>query len=228
MLIAGITKVSLSDYKNKVSSVIFTLGCNFLCPFCHNSSLALSKANTIDEEEVFSYLAKRIGIIDGVVISGGEPTLQKDLLPFIKRIKEMGYEIKLDTNGTNYEVLKMLIEEKLIDYVAMDIKNGPSYYKEISGKESVDIEVIKKSINLLINSGIDYEFRTTLVKEYFSLESIKEMGEFIKGAKQLYLQKFVSNENCINKDLHEVNEKEANEYASLLNQCIDVVELRGY
>jgi pyruvate formate lyase activating enzyme len=167
-------------------------------------------------------------VIDLIQSEFGLNVERRTIYTTVDVLKEMGYEIKLDTNGTNYEVLKMLIDEKLIDYVAMDIKNGPSYYKEISGKESVDLEVIKKSINLLINSGIDYEFRTTLVKEYFSFKSIKEMGEFIKGAKQLYLQKFVSSENCINKDLHEVNEKEANEYASLLNQYIDVVELRGY
>ena len=228
MNIAGISKISLSDYKNKVATVIFTSGCNFRCDFCHNSSLVDGNASLVNEEEIFSYLAKRVGIIDGVVISGGEPTLQEDLIDFIKKIKQLGYEIKLDTNGSKYEVCKKLIDEKLIDYVAMDIKNGPSYYSDIIKIKDIYIFNIKKTVDLLINSGIDYEFRTTLVKEYFTKESILELGNFIKGAKKLYLQKYVSREECINSNLNEVNEKEANEYASLLKIYIDDVELRGY
>lgn len=228
VLIAGIEKISLSDYKNKVATVIFTRGCNFRCPFCHNSSLVNNDASLINEEEIFSYLSKRRGIIDGVVISGGEPTLQKDLIPFVRKIKDMGYEIKLDTNGSNYDVVKELIDLKLIDYVAMDIKNGPSFYHDITGNVNINLDEIKKTINLLIDCGIDYEFRTTLVKEYFSKQSILELGQLIKGSKILYLQKFVASESCINPNLNEVNEKEANEYASLLRQYISNVELRSY
>lgn len=227
MQIAGLLKTSLSDYKNKVSCVIFTLGCNFHCSFCHNSSLVDGSASLISEEEIFSYLRKRKGILDGVVISGGEPTLQNDLIEFIKRIKDEGYEIKLDTNGSNYEVVKYLIEHKLVDYIAMDIKNGPAYYNHITNT-NVDMLTIEKTKQLLINSGVDYEFRTTLVKQYFSRESIEQLGKFIQGAKILFLQKYVSSENCINPNLDEVNEKEAQDYASLLKQYISQVELRGY
>lgn len=227
MQIAGLLKTSLSDYKNNVACVIFTLGCNFHCSFCHNSSLVDESASLIEEEEIFSYLRKRKGIIDGVVISGGEPTLQKDLIEFIREVKELGFDVKLDTNGSNYKVVETLIKEHLVDYIAMDIKNGPAFYNEITNT-NVDILEIEKTKNLLMESGVDYEFRTTLVKQYFTKESIIKLGQFIEGAKILFLQKYVSSENCINPYLDEVNKKEANEYASLLRQYISEVELRGY
>ena len=227
MQIAGLLKTSLSDYPNKVACVIFTSGCNFHCAFCHNRSLVDRSASLISEEEIFEYLNKRKGILDGVVISGGEPTLQLDILNFIKRIKQLGFLIKLDTNGSSYDIVKTLIDERLVDYIAMDIKNGPSYYDKIT-ETNVNISEIEKTKNLLINSDIDYEFRTTLVKQYFTLESIEEMGCFLSGAKMLFLQKYVANENCINSSLDEVNEKEANEYASLLENFIENVSLRGY
>ena len=227
MQIAGLLKTSLSDYPNKVACVIFTSGCNFHCAFCHNRSLVDRSASLISEEEIFEYFNKRKGILDGVVISGGEPTLQMDIFNFIKRIKQLGFLIKLDTNGSSYDIVKTLIDERLVDYIAMDIKNGPSYYDKIT-ETNVNTSEIEKTKNLLINSGIDYEFRTTLVKQYFTLESIEEMGRFLSGAKTLFLQKYVANENCINSSLDEVNEKEANEYASLLENFIENVSLRGY
>ena len=227
MQIAGLLKTSLSDYPNKVACVIFTSGCNFHCAFCHNRSLVDRSASLISEEEIFEYLNKRKGILDGVVISGGEPTLQMDIFNFIKRIKQLGFLIKLDTNGSSYDIVKTLIDERLVDYIAMDIKNGPSYYDKIT-ETNVNTSEIEKTKNLLINSGIDYEFRTTLVKQYFTLESIEEMGRFLSGAKTLFLQKYVANENCMNSSLDEVNEKEANEYASLLENFIENVSLRGY
>ena len=225
----GIEKLSLVDYDGKISCILFTEHCNFRCPFCHNSALVLGKNNfAIPFEDILSYLKKRKGVLDGVVISGGEPTLMPDLKEKIKAIKDLGYAIKLDSNGTHPETIKDLYESGLIDYVAMDIKNSPDGYPEIVGTVHVDMDKIKESIHYLKTSGIDYEFRTTLVSEFHDEERIEEMGKMIEGAKCLFLQKFISSEHCIETNLNPVDENTANKYKEILSKYVKKVSLRGY
>ena len=224
---AGIDTVSLVDYDEKISTTVFTKGCNFRCPYCHNKTLVSELDDEfIPFETLYSYLKKRVGVLDAVVITGGEPTLMNDLVEKIKSIKELGYLIKLDTNGTNPKVLKELIDNKLIDYVAMDIKNGPNYYNQ-TVKVEVDMSKINESLDILKNSGIDYELRTTLVEELHSEESIKDMISLVKGHKKLFLQKFTDRESCIERGLHEVSKEKAQEYLSILEPYINV-NLRNY
>ncbi|MBN2851411.1 MAG: anaerobic ribonucleoside-triphosphate reductase activating protein [Clostridia bacterium] len=195
MIIAGIQKNSFIDFRGKVATVVFTPLCNFDCFYCHNSQLLKmnhKNCEYIDEEEFFSYLNKRHGLIDGIVISGGEPTLQPDLEEFIKKIKEMGYAVKLDTNGYEPDILENLINKKLLDYVAMDIKAPFDQYEEIINRK-IDFNVLKKSIAILMNSDIEYEFRTTVIPT-FTLEDIEAMAKEIKGALYYVLQQFTKPE----------------------------------
>ncbi len=225
----GIEKLSLVDFDEKISCVLFMQGCNFRCPFCHNRDLALSKIDTfIPFQDVLDYLSSRKNIIDAVVVSGGEPTLMPDLKEKITKIKNMGFLVKIDTNGTNFNVLKDLIDNKLIDYVAMDIKNDFTNYPLTAGVSNIDYSNIKKSIEYLINGSIDYEFRTTLVKEFHSEESIKNMSVLLKGAKKLFLQKYIASDSCFNSKLNFVEKKVSQHYIEILKENIDSVELRGY
>lgn len=228
MEFVGIDKFSLLDYDEKVSIVLFSPACNFRCPFCHNGESVLNCNSEIPFNEIYDYLVDRKNVIDAVVISGGEPTLMPELEERIRKIRELGYLIKLDTNGSNPEILKHLIDEKLLDFVAMDIKNSEKLYPLTTGCQKVNMENVKKSIQILNESGISHEFRTTLVKEFHSPESIKEMGELIKGSKKLYLQKFVDREGVIQKGLHSISEEEANSFKDILSNYVDSCELRGY
>lgn len=224
----GIEKLSLVDYEGKLACTLFTSGCNFRCVFCHNSSLALNNNNNIiEDDEIFDYLSKRKKQLDAVVITGGEPTLMQGLEQKLLKIKQLGYLIKLDTNGTNPDIIKKLVNNKLIDYIAMDIKIGFSKYNLITDVK-VNIEKVKESIEYIMNSGIDYEFRTTLVNEYHTLDDIKEMSLQLKGAKKLYLQCFIDNGNCIKNNLTKVNKEDALIYKQYLEQYIDIVKLRNY
>ena len=207
---------------------MFCKPCNFRCPFCHNGTTVLEADTFIPYENILDYLKSRKGLIDAVVVSGGEPTLMPDLKEKIVKLKELGFLVKLDTNGTNPEVIKDLYENKLIDYVAMDIKNSEERYPLTTGCKCVDMDKIKQSIAYLMNSGIDYEFRTTLIDEFHNMESIKEMAALIKGAKKLYLQKFVERDSCIQKGLHEVEKEKAIEFQKALSKDIENVYLRGY
>jgi pyruvate formate lyase activating enzyme len=192
MLIGGLQKTSLIDYPGNISAIIFTQGCNFRCPYCHNPELVKPKlfGPRISEDELFDFLELKKGKLDAISITGGEPTLQPDLYDFIKKIKAMGFKVKLDSNGTNFEVLEKLIAEKLIDYVAMDIKAPLEKYEEVV-KMKVDLENIKKSISLIINSNIESEFRTTIVKSLLSFADFEKIGELINGAPYYVVQKFV-------------------------------------
>lgn len=228
----GLEKLSLVDFEGKIACTLFTNLCNFRCPYCHNSSLVL-KSDELDyvtKEEYLSYLKERIGILDAVVISGGEPTLMPDLKQRIKEIKELGYIIKLDTNGSNFDVLKDLVESKLVDYVAMDIKNGLEFYNQTVGKilSNNVIDNILKSIEYLKQDNINYEFRTTLVEEFHNNVAIERIGQLIEGAKVIYLQHFVDHGTCIESGLHEVNKEKALEYKCLLEKYVKKVNLRGY
>ena len=230
MEIYGLEKLSLVDFDGKIASTIFTGTCNFRCGFCHNSPLVLHAKSLplIDEKEVLDYLESRKNILEGVCISGGEPTLQKDLPLLCEKIKKLGYSVKLDSNGTNPSLIKSLIENKLIDYVAMDIKNDIASYSEIIGLQNFDTTNIEKSVEYLINNSESYEFRTTLVNGYHKEENIKNIAEWLKGAKKYCLQKFKASENCICTGLSAIPETEANYFVQLLKQTIPNIILRGY
>lgn len=192
MKIGGFQKVSLIDYPGKISAVVFTQGCNFRCPFCHNPELVDPErfANRIPEPEILAFLEKRKGRLDAVVITGGEPTLQSELIPFTIHLKAMGYLIKLDTNGALPDVLENMLGRRLIDYLAMDIKAPLERYGEIT-KTKTDVERIRRSISLIMGSGVDYEFRTTAVRSLLGLQELEAIGRLIPGAKRFVLQKFV-------------------------------------
>lgn len=200
MLIVGLNKTTLLDYPQKVAATIFTGGCNFRCPFCHNSQLVLApnSMEVIPEAEVFEHLKRRQGVLDGVCITGGEPTLQKDLADFIRRIKNMGYLVKLDTNGSNPKLLKLLIDEKLLDYVAMDVKAPlDSRYINVSKCNPNDVSAVKDSLDMLKKSDLDYEVRTTVVRELHPAKDIVDIAESLKGCPQWFLQGYVDSENVI-------------------------------
>lgn len=190
MQIGGIQRFSSIDFPKRIASVLFTVGCNFRCPFCHNHELVIGPFPRISEEEIFEFLKSRVGQIDGVVISGGEPTLHHDLPEFIIKIKNLGFEIKLDTNGTNPGILQQLIDNQLLNYVAMDIKHTWDKYHQLTGTQ-VDIEQIKKSVSMLINSDIEYEFRTTVIQQIHTLDDIIEISKNIRGAKYYAVQEFI-------------------------------------
>jgi len=229
MAIVGIDKLSLLDYEDKVAVVLFSRACNFRCPFCHNGESVLNAEEEIDFDDILAFLKTRKGLVDAVVFSGGEPTLEEDLKVKMKAVKSLGFLIKLDTNGTNPDLLNELLDEGVVDYVAMDIKNSPSLYASTCGVNFVDLDKIKRSISLIINKAKDYEFRTTLVKEFHEKMNYDAFFELIKGAKKLFLQKFVDREGCIKKGLHEVDELEASKLRDyLLSKGLSFVSLRGY
>lgn len=199
MLILGLTKTTLLDYPGKVAATVFTGGCNFRCPFCHNGQLVLNVANEpqVSEDEVFEHLRKRKNILEGVCITGGEPTIQADLTEFIAKIKDMGYAIKLDTNGTNPSKMKELIDNKLIDYVAMDVKNSKEKYYRTSKCSELMLEKVEESISLLLSGCIEYEFRTTVVKPLHSKEDLEEIACRLAGASAWYIQSYKESDNII-------------------------------
>lgn len=228
MKIFGLEKLSMVDFEGHLCCTVFTGGCNFKCPFCQNSDLVkITNLSPISEQEFFEYLEKRKNLIDSVCISGGEPTLQKDLPAFAAKIKEYGLLIKLDTNGTNFDMLKNMIDEKLVDYVAMDIKNAPSSYEKTAGAK-VDLAEIIRSVNFLKTGIVPYEFRTTLVAKHHTTETITEMAEFLKGADKLYLQHFVDNGSCLQQNLKPVSISDAENFKTILSKQIKNVYLRGY
>lgn len=191
MIIAGLQKLTLLDYPGKISCIIFTQGCNFACGYCHNAEMIpilQEQKPGLEETRVINFLKSRRSLLDGVVITGGEPTLQKDLVQFMEKIKELGFLIKLDSNGSNPEMLLEVLEKKLVDYIAIDVKTTLSKYKDLV-KNDVS-EKIEKSIRILMNSEIDYEFRSTILPSIHSLEDIHEIGTLIQGAKNWYLQSF--------------------------------------
>jgi len=225
MKISGFQKLTLLDYPDKMAAIIFTQGCNLRCPFCQNSPLISNEDGFFSEEEILMYLVKRKRIIDGLVISGGEPTIQKDLKSFIKKVKDLGFKVKLDTNGYNPKILKELIDESLIDYVALDIKNSYEKYAKTCGVNKFIIENIKKSIEILKSSNIDYEFRTTIIKEYHNIEDILKILDIV-GDKKYYLQNFENSDNVLDKSLTGFSLDELLYFESMLNMYQNV-KIRG-
>lgn len=229
MKICGIQKLTLLDFPDHMACTIFTGGCNFRCPFCHNSSLVLGSDNidAYSEDEILEFLKKRKGILDGVCVTGGEPTLQADLKTFIRKIKELGFLVKLDTNGYRPDVLIDLINSGLVDYVAVDIKNSIKNYPKTIGLSSFKEENLLKTIEFLINGSIEYEFRTTVVKEFIKKEDFKDIAELIKGTKRYYLQEFVASETCIKTNLHPYSREEMSEFIEILEKYNVKAYLRG-
>lgn len=234
MNITGLQKMTLLDFPGKVACTVFLQGCNFRCPFCHNSDLLGPQGSQhISEEYLLNFLNKRRGLLDGVCITGGEPTLQADLIPLIRRIKEMGFAVKLDTNGNRPDVLKALLDAKLLDYVAMDIKNCPSRYAETVGFPNFLLDKVEQSIRLLTSGDTDFEFRTTVVEEFHNEESILEMGQWLytlAGNKKLehyFLQPFADRDSVLQTGLHTPKAAALQRFSALLTPFAENICIRG-
>lgn len=229
MIIKGFQKLTLLDFPGRTACTVFTAGCNFRCGFCHNALLVTETDDTfVPENEFFDFLKTRVGILDGVAITGGEPLLQKGIKEFMRKIRALGFMIKLDHNGTNPELLKEIIDEGLVDYVAVDIKNSPEKYAMTVGLNELDITPIKKTVDILVNGSVDYEFRTTVNDELFTIEDFKKIGEFIKGAKRFFIQQFKDSGNLIEKDFFSPCPKETLElFKSTVAPYVESVEIRG-
>ena len=235
MKIAGLQKVTLLDYPGKVASTIFLAGCNMKCLFCQNVDLVYNsdKINRIELDEIINFFKNRVGKIEGVCITGGEPLLNNDISELLHPLKELKFNIKIDTNGTNPSLLKKIIDENLVDMVAMDIKSSKKKYLKIIGLENEKLDVenffinINESINILKTSNIDYEFRTTCVKGLHTIEDMEDIGLMIKGAKKYFLQNYRSNEQISNLPYKSFEKTELESFINILKKYIDNVYLRG-
>lgn len=229
MRIQGLQKLTLLDFPEKTACTVFTAGCNFRCPFCHNASLVvhIPKEVEMTEEKFFAFLKKRVGILDGVCVSGGEPLLQPDIENFIRRIKELGYAVKLDTNGSFPDKLIYLVESGLVDYVAMDIKNSPETYALTCGVDALDMPSIEKSVSYLKEGHVPYEFRTTVVKNYHFKENFELIGQWLQGTEKYFLQNFVDSGDLIGKRVTGCSEEEMKEYLQVVQKYIPGAKLRG-
>ncbi|MBR4050928.1 MAG: anaerobic ribonucleoside-triphosphate reductase activating protein [Clostridia bacterium] len=229
MIIYGLQKLSLLDYPGKTACTVFTGGCNFRCPYCHNASLVvgLDEVEPVDYDEFFAFLNKRKNILDGVCITGGEPLLQPDIEDFIRKIKQLGYSVKLDTNGSFPDKLKHLVDENLIDYVAMDIKNSPEKYSLTAGVSELDFSKINSSVEFLLSNAVDYEFRTTVVKELHSKEDFVLIGEWIKGAKRYFIQSFIDSGDILGGTFSAYGKSELEEIEGLMQNFVKDTQIRG-
>ncbi len=229
MQFSGFQKLTLLDYPEKTACTLFTAGCNFRCPFCHNASLVthIDNTNFYSEEEILTYLKKRKGLLDGVCITGGEPLMHKELPEFIKKVKDLDYLVKLDTNGSYPDRLAALIDSKLIDYVAMDIKNAQEKYILTAECSKEDLQNVEKSIEILKQHKIDFEFRTTVVKEYHTVEDIKKIAEWIKGVDKYFLQNFIDSGDLIKNNLSALNRETLDLMRLTAQDIIPKVEIRG-
>ena len=229
MRIQGLQKLTLLDYPGKVACTVFLAGCNFRCPFCHNASLVthIDAEAEIPREDVLSFLKKRSGVLDGVCITGGEPLLAPDLADFIREIKRMGYAVKLDTNGSHTEKLKLLIEAGLIDYVAMDIKNAPGKYAVTVGLSDYDPANVMESAAYLMAGDIPYEFRTTVVREFHKRGDFEEIGRWLKGAGRYFLQGFVDSGDLIQPGLRGYTRDIMEQALDIVKKYIPAAKLRG-
>lgn len=229
MDIQGLQKVTLLDFPGRVACTVFLAGCNFRCPFCHNASLVthVDPDRNIPEEEILSFLKKRRGVLDGVCITGGEPLLAPGLDRLIREIKELGYEVKLDTNGSNSERLKTLAGSGMIDYVAMDIKNAPGKYGMTIGIDGYDMSNIFKSVDYLMSGSVPFEFRTTVVREFHKREDFEEIGRWLKGAPAYYLQGFVDSGDVIRPGLRAYTKEIMEQALGIVKKYIPAAGLRG-
>lgn len=229
MNIQGFNKMTLLDYPEKVACTVFVGGCDLRCPFCHNSSLVLTpNATPVELDEIFSFLNKRKGILDGVVLTGGEPLLYPDAEDFLARVRELGaYSIKLDTNGTHPDRLLSVIERGLCDYVAMDIKNSPDRYPETVGIADFDVSGVRASVALLLEGRVDYEFRTTAVHPLHDEGSFFGIADLIAGAKRYFIQGFVDSGALIGEGMSGFDEHQMQRFADIVRGALGCVSLRG-
>lgn len=235
MHIKGLQKLTLLDYPGHTACTVFTPGCNFRCPFCHNASLVLVRDSSqtardefeIAEDDFFAFLDKRKNLLDGVCISGGEPTLQTDLMPFMQKIQECGYLVKLDTNGYRPEILQQILNAGLCDYIAMDIKASPTNYKKVSGLPSLMFEKIQTSIELIKHSNIDHEFRTTVVDQLHSEDDFVEIASLLKGEKKYFLQSFVDSGDIIAPGFSAAPREKMQTYLHIVRKDVPEAQLRG-
>lgn len=229
MDIAGLQKNTLLDYPGKIACTVFLAGCNLRCPFCHNPSLVLpSRAEppAMEESELLAFLKKRRGLLEGVCITGGEPTLHRDLPQLIGKITALGYPVKLDTNGTNPKMLGQLLEAGLLSYVAMDIKNAPEAYAETCGGADV-LESVEESVKILRNSGIPYEFRTTVVKPLHSAETMKALGQWLSGEEPYFIQNFRDTGDLVGQGLSSFSEEELKQLLLAVLPYLPNAQVRG-
>ena len=228
MKIHGLQKLTLLDFPGRVACTVFLGGCDFRCPFCHNFELVDGSAPAImDEGELFAFLEKRRGLLDGVAITGGEPTLRAELPDLAARIRDMGYAVKLDTNGTHPDRLAALLEGGLVDYVAMDITNSPEKYAATAGLDWVDLAPIRRSVRLLMDSGVDCEFRTTVVDEFHEAADIEAIGAWIEGAERYFLQPFIDRESVPFGNLHAPSPEKLRAFEAVARRYVPGAQLRG-
>lgn len=229
MLFGGMQKLTLLDYPDKTACTLFTAGCNYRCPFCHNGSLVFpaGKSDWVDEGEILMFLETRQGLLDGVCISGGEPLMHQELSGFIKKVKAMGFSVKLDTNGSFPEKLKKLVGSGLIDYVAMDVKNTPEKYAKTVGVSGYDVAPIQESVSFLLEGSIPYEFRTTVVREFHTAADLLSLAGWIAGADKYFLQNFIDSEDVLQKGLHGYSKPELEGILGEIRGLLPSAELRG-
>ena len=228
MDIQGLQKMTLLDYPGRVACTVFLGGCDLRCPFCHNSGLVLGSGPAeLDSGELLSFLKKRVGLLDGVCITGGEPLLRPGLAGLLSQIKALGYPVKLDTNGSHPERLRELAEGGLVDYVAMDVKNSPERYGETAGLPGLDLTPFRESISFLLRGTVDYEFRTTVVQEFHDADSFRAIGPWIAGARRYFLQSFVDRDSVIQAGLRPWDRESLEGFAALVRPYVQQVELRG-
>ncbi len=220
--------MTLLDFPGRIACTVFLEGCNFRCPFCHNSQLVeRCSSDEMSEEEFFTFLTKRKGLLDGVCVSGGEPLMSDDVFGFMKRIKDMGYQLKLDTNGSFPERLRRAVDEGLCDYVAMDIKNASEKYKVTAGCEKIDFGSVRESIEFLKKSGIPHEFRTTVVKNFHTAEDVAQIAEIIGENEKYFIQPFRDGETVIERSLEEFETRELRELLEAARKIVPGTEIRG-
>lgn len=227
MNIGGFQKMTLLDYPEHIACTVFTHGCNLRCPFCHNASLVIRPGEQHTPDEILSYLRRRVGILDGICISGGEPLLQPDLFDFLRKIKELGLQIKLDTNGCYPDCLAEALQEQLLDYVAMDIKNSRERYGETVGIRNFNTADVERSVTLLMYSKIDYEFRTTIIRELHTAEDMRRIGQWIQGAQRYFLQGFIDSGDLIGTNLSAHDADTMHLLADAVRPYVPSVALRG-
>ena len=229
MKFGGLQKLTLLDYPDKVATTVFTVGCNFRCPFCHNLYLVegdSAKLESLTQEEVLEFLDKRKNVLEGVCLTGGEPLIQPDVEGFLRKVRAMGYSIKLDTNGAFPHKLESLIAQGVLDYVAMDVKNSKDMYAKTVGC-NVDMQAIEQSVELLKSGVVDYEFRTTVTATFHTAESIGNLAQWLHGAKRLYLQQFVDSGDLIDPTVTGVDEATLRRYCEIAKEFVPNTQIRG-
>ncbi|HWQ51304.1 MAG TPA: anaerobic ribonucleoside-triphosphate reductase activating protein [Terriglobales bacterium] len=229
MKICGLQKLTLLDYPEKLACTVFMGGCNFRCPFCHNASLVLGPpdSQTLPEEELFLFLKKRTGVLTGVCATGGEPLIHEDLPDFLRKIKALGYAVKLDTNGYFPGKLKELVAQGLVDYVAMDVKSDPAHYAQAAGLPSLDYSQIEESIRFLLGNAVDYEFRTTVVGSLHDADILRNTAKSVEGARRYFLQQFVDSGNLLGSGLSAFSDDEMRAFLDVVSPYVKIAGLRG-